>query len=87
MVLGSSDTQGQTMASVGETRIASYDQAVSALSAFDNAGDLQGAAYDSGKQYGMNVITPFAQGSYHVYRIGERSCSKATIKISIRGWR
>ena len=32
MVLGSSDTQGQTMASVGETRIASYDQAVSALS-------------------------------------------------------
>ena len=63
MVLGSSDTQGQTMASVGETRIASYDQAVSALSAFDNAGDLQGAAYDSGKQYGMNVITPLLKGA------------------------
>lgn len=44
MVLGSSDTQGQTMASVGEARIASYDQAISALSAFDNAGDLQGAS-------------------------------------------
>ena len=63
MVLGSSDTQGQTMASVGEARIASYDQAISALSAFDNAGDLQGAAYDSGKQYGMNVITPLLKGA------------------------
>ena len=48
---------------VGEARIASYDQAVSALSAFDNAGDLQGAAYDSGKQYGMNVITPLLKGA------------------------
>ena len=63
MVLGSSDTQGQTMASVGEARITSYDQAISALSAFDNAGDLQGAAYDSGKQYGMNVITPLLKGA------------------------
>lgn len=63
MVLGSSDTQGQTMASVGEVRIVSYDQAISALSAFDNAGDLQGAAYDSGKQYGMNVITPLLKGA------------------------
>ena len=44
MVLGSSDTQGQTMASVGEARIASYNEAISALSAFDTAGDLQGAA-------------------------------------------
>ena len=51
------------MASVGEARIASYDQAISALSAFDNAGDLQGAAYDSGKQYGMNVITPLLKGA------------------------
>ena len=48
---------------VGEARIASYDQAISALSAFDNAGDLQGAAYDSGKQYGMNVITPLLKGA------------------------
>lgn len=63
MVLESSGKQGQTMASVGETRIASYDQAVSALSAFDDAGDLQGAAYDSGKQYGMNVITPLLKGA------------------------
>lgn len=63
MVLGSSDKQGQTMASVGEARMASYDQAISALSAFDNAGDLQGAAYDSGKQYGMNVITPLLKGA------------------------
>ena len=55
MVLGSSDTQGQTMAS--------YNEAISALSAFDNAGDLQGAAYDSGKQYGMNVITPLLKGA------------------------
>ena len=43
--------------------MASYDQAISALSAFDNAGDLQGAAYDSGKQYGMNVITPLLKGA------------------------
>lgn len=63
MVLGSSDKQGQTMASVGEARMASYDQAISALSAFDNAGDLQGAAYDSGKHYGMNVITPLLKGA------------------------
>ena len=63
MVLGSSDAQGQTMASVGEARIASYNEAISALSAFDNAGDLQGAAYDSGKQYGMNVITPLLKGA------------------------
>ena len=56
MVLGSSDTQGQTMAFVGEARVASYNEAISALSAFDGAGDLQGVAYDSGKQDGMNVI-------------------------------
>ena len=63
MVLGSSDTQGQTMASVGEARVASYNEAISALSAFDGAGDLQGVAYDSGKQYGMNVITPLIKGA------------------------
>ena len=63
MVLGSSDTQGQTMASVGEARITSYNEAISALSAFNSAGDLQGAAYDSGKQYGMNVITPLLKGA------------------------
>ena len=44
------------MAFVGEARVASYNEAISALSAFDGAGDLQGVAYDSGKQYGMNVI-------------------------------
>ena len=48
---------------VGEARIAFYNQGISALSAFDNAGDLQGAAYDSGKQYGMNVITPLLKGA------------------------
>lgn len=48
---------------MGEARIASYNEAISALSAFDNAGDLQGAAYDSGKQYGMNVITPLLKGA------------------------
>ena len=63
MVLGSSDTQGQTMASVGEARITSYNEPISALSAFNSAGDLQGAAYDSGKQYGMNVITPLLKGA------------------------
>ncbi len=41
------------MASMGEARMASYDQAVSALSAFDNAGDSTGAAYDSGK---LNMV-------------------------------
>ena len=48
---------------MGEARIASYNEAISALSAFDNAGDLKGAAYDSGKQYGMNVITPLLKGA------------------------
>ena len=51
------------MASVGKARVASYNEALSALSAFDGAGDLQGAAYDSGKQYGMNVITPLIKGA------------------------
>ena len=63
MVLGSSDTQGQTMSSVGEARLASYNEAISALSAFNSAVDLQGVAYDSGKQYGMNVITPLIKGA------------------------
>ena len=63
MVLGSSDTQGQTMSSVGEARIASYNEAISALSSFNSAVDLQGVAYDSGKQYGMNVITPLIKGA------------------------
>lgn len=29
----------------------------------NGAGDLQGSAYDSGKQYGMSVITPLIKGA------------------------
>ena len=63
MVLGSSDAQGQTMSSVGKARIVAYNSAVTALSNFNGAGDLQGNAYDSGKQYGMSVITPLIKGA------------------------
>ena len=47
---------------VGEARIASYNEAISALSAFDNAGDLQGAAYDSAKSYAENIMVPLLRG-------------------------
>lgn len=63
MVLGSSDAQGQTMSSVGKARVVAYNSAVTALSNFNGAGDLQGSAYDSGKQYGMSVITPLIKGA------------------------
>lgn len=63
MVLGSSDTQGQTMSSVGKARVTAYNSAVTALSNFNGAGDLQGSAYDSGKQYGVSVITPLIKGA------------------------
>ena len=62
MVLGSSDAQGQTMSSVGKARVTAYNSAVTALSNFNGAGDLQGSAYDSGKQYGVSVITPLIKG-------------------------
>ena len=63
MVLGSSDAQGQTMSSVGKARVTAYNSAVTALSNFNGAGDLQGSAYDSGKQYGVSVITPLIKGA------------------------
>ena len=47
---------------VGEARIASYNEAISALSAFDNAGDLQGEAYDSAKSYAENIMVPLLRG-------------------------
>lgn len=63
MVLSSSDAQGQTMSSVGKARIDAYNSAVKALSNFKGAGDLQGSAYDSGKKYGVSVITPLIKGA------------------------
>lgn len=63
MVLGSSDAQGQTMSSVGNARVTAYNSAVTALSNFNGAGDLQGSAYDSGKKYGVSVITPLIKGA------------------------
>lgn len=63
MVLSSSDAQGQTMSSVGKARIDAYNSAVKALSNFNGAGDLQGSAYDSGKKYGVSVITPLIKGA------------------------
>ncbi|MCB6703281.1 hypothetical protein O3686_02445 [Streptococcus parasanguinis] len=63
MVLGSSDAQGRTMSSVGKARVTAYNSAVTALSNFNGAGDLQGSAYDSGKQYGVSVITPLIKGA------------------------
>lgn len=63
MVLGSSDAQGQTMSSVGKARVTAYNSAVTALSNFNGVGDLQGSAYDSGKQYGVSVITPLIKGA------------------------
>ena len=63
MVLSSSDAQGQTMSSVGKTRVDAYNSAVKALSNFNGASDLQGSAYDSGKQYGVSVITPLIKGA------------------------
>ena len=63
MVLSSSDAQGQTMSSVGKARIDAYNSAVKALSKFNGAGDLQGSAYDSGKKYGVSVITPLIKGA------------------------
>ena len=63
MVLSSSDAQGQTMSSVGKARIDAYNSAVKALSNFNGTGDLQGSAYDSGKKYGVSVITPLIKGA------------------------
>ena len=63
MVLSSSDAQGQTMSSVGKARADAYNSAVKALSNFNGASDLQGSAYDSGKQYGVSVITPLIKGA------------------------
>ena len=47
---------------VGAARIASSTEAISALSAFDNAGDLQGEAYDSAKSYAENIMVPLLRG-------------------------
>ena len=51
------------MSSVGKARVTAYNSAVTALSNFNGAGDLQGSAYDSGKQYGVSVITPLIKGA------------------------
>lgn len=51
------------MSSVGKARVTAYNSAVTALSNFNGAGDLQGSAYDSGKKYGVSVITPLIKGA------------------------
>lgn len=63
MVLGSSSTQGSTMSSVAQARVAAYNQAISALTNFNGTGELTGAAYDSGKSYGMSTIIPLIKGA------------------------
>ena len=63
MVLGSSDKQGSTMSSVAQARVAAYNQAISALTNFNGTGELTGAAYDSGKNYGMSTIIPLIKGA------------------------
>lgn len=78
MVLGSSDAQGQTMSSVGKARVTAYNSAVTALSNFNGAGDLQGSAYDSGKQYGVSVITPLIKGAIMYSSTAESRSSPPT---------
>lgn len=51
------------MSSVGKARVTAYNSAVTALSNFNGAGDLQGSAYDSGKKYGVSVIAPLIKGA------------------------
>ncbi|ABN45636.1 Ribonuclease [Streptococcus sanguinis] len=63
MVLGSSDKQSSTMSSVAQARVAAYNQAISALTNFNGTGELTGAAYDSGKNYGMSTIIPLIKGA------------------------
>ena len=63
MVLGSSDKQSSTMSSVAQARVAAYNQAISALTNFNGTAELTGAAYDSGKNYGMSTIIPLIKGA------------------------
>ena len=86
MVLSSSDAQGQTMSSVGKTRVDAYNSAVKALSNFNGASDLQGSAYDSGKQYGVSVITPLIKGAIMYSEYLSEAVPKLPSKISVRSW-
>ncbi len=78
--------KGQTMSSVGKARVTAYNSAVTALSNFNGAGDLQGSAYDSGKQYGVSVITPLIKGAIMYSEYLSEAVLPNSLKISVRSW-
>ncbi|MGT2928933.1 DUF3114 domain-containing protein [Streptococcus dentasini] len=61
MVLGSSDDQASSVASLVKNYIAGFNSLISAIDGLANADSLAGEAYTNAKTYGSTVITPLAK--------------------------
>ncbi|MEX2803505.1 T7SS effector LXG polymorphic toxin [Streptococcus sp. H31] len=62
MVLGSSDTQASSVASLADNYTSGFNSIISAIENLANADGLEGEAYTNVKTYGSTVVTPLAKG-------------------------
>ncbi|MEX2803499.1 T7SS effector LXG polymorphic toxin [Streptococcus sp. H31] len=62
MVLGSSDTQASSVASLADNYTSGFNSIISAIENLANADGLEGEAYTNVKNYGSTVVTPLAKG-------------------------
>ncbi|AXQ79395.1 hypothetical protein DDV21_010060 [Streptococcus chenjunshii] len=62
MVLGSSDSQASSVASLADNYTSGFSSIISAIENLANADGLEGEAYTNVKTYGSTVVTPLAKG-------------------------
>ncbi|MGT2947536.1 hypothetical protein ACVR0T_10550, partial [Streptococcus chenjunshii] len=62
MVLGSSDSQASSVASLADNYTSGFNSIISAIENLANADGLEGEAYTNVKTYGSTVVTPLAKG-------------------------
>ncbi|MGT2930052.1 hypothetical protein ACVR1G_07475 [Streptococcus dentasini] len=62
MVLGSSDTQASSVATLADNYTTGFESILSAISTLKGSDKLKGTAYTNAKEYGDTVVTPLAKG-------------------------
>ncbi|EMC50966.1 hypothetical protein SMU102_04345 [Streptococcus mutans S1B] len=62
MVLGSSDAQASSVASLADSYSTAFNNIISAVDSLGNSDKLKGSAYTNVKTYTRSVVTPLAKG-------------------------
>ena len=62
MVLGSSDAQASSVASLADSYSTAFNNIISAVDILGNSDNLKGSAYTNVKTYTRSVVTPLAKG-------------------------